>query len=450
MKKVITYGSFDLFHTGHYNLLKRAKALGDYLIVGVTTEQYDEYRGKMNVIDSLMERIENIKATGFADEIIIEDHPGQKVEDIQKYNVDIFAIGSDWTGAFDYLTDYCEVLYLERTKDVSSTMIRNKKFNIIRMGIIGSGRIANRFVPEAKYVSGINSEGVYNPNLESAKAFANRFELKFFTNDINYFFENVDAVYIASPHNTHYDYIKQSLSNGKHVLCEKPLTLSANQSRECFALAKEKNLILMEEIKTAYCPGFNKMLSIAKSGGIGKIKDIEGCFTKLVGSNMRELKKEENGGSVTELASYPLLPIIKLFGTDYNGLTFDSFRNNEGVDVFTKIYLKYPKAIATAKVGLGVKSEGELIISGTNGYIYVAPPWWKTQYFEVRYENIEENEKFFTKFLGDGLRYALSDFVSLVNGNTKKGNKLTEKESIAISEIIDKFLNDEGTNNINM
>ena len=101
MKKVITYGSFDLFHTGHYNLLKRAKALGDYLIVGVTTEQYDEYRGKMNVVDSLMERIENIKATGFADEIIIEDHPGQKVEDIQKFNVDIFAIGSDWTGTFD-------------------------------------------------------------------------------------------------------------------------------------------------------------------------------------------------------------------------------------------------------------------------------------------------------------------------------------------------------------
>lgn len=450
MKKVITYGSFDLFHTGHYNLLKRAKALGDYLIVGVTTEQYDEYRGKMNVVDSLMERIENIKATGFADEIIIEDHPGQKVEDIQKYNVDIFAIGSDWTGAFDYLTDYCEVVYLERTKDVSSTMLRNKKFNIIRIGIIGSGRIANRFVPEAKYVSGINSEGVYNPNLESAKAFANRFELKFFTNDINYFFENVDAVYIASPHNTHYGYIKQALSNGKHVLCEKPLTLSPSQSEECFSLAKEKNLILMEEIKTAYCPGFNKMLSIAKSGGIGKIKDIEACFTKLVGSNMRELKKEENGGSVTELASYPLLPIIKLFGTDYKELTFDSFKNNDGVDLYTKIHLKYPKSIATAKVGLGVKSEGELIISGTSGYIYVAPPWWKTQYFEVRYENMEENEKFFTKFLGDGLRYALSDFVSLVNGNTKKSSKLTDKESIAISEIIYKFLNNEGTNNMSM
>ena len=83
MKKVITYGSFDLFHEGHYNLLKRAKALGDYLIVGVTTEQYDESRGKLNIVDSLDKRIENVRQTGFADEIIVEDHPGQKVEDVQ-------------------------------------------------------------------------------------------------------------------------------------------------------------------------------------------------------------------------------------------------------------------------------------------------------------------------------------------------------------------------------
>ena len=92
MKKVITYGSFDLFHEGHYNILKRAKALGDYLIVGITTEQFDESRGKLNVVDSLVDRIENVKKTGFADLIIVEDHVGQKAEDIQKYNVDTFVL----------------------------------------------------------------------------------------------------------------------------------------------------------------------------------------------------------------------------------------------------------------------------------------------------------------------------------------------------------------------
>ena len=135
MKKVITYGTFDLFHEGHYKLLQRAKALGDYLIVGVTTEHFDEARGKVNVIDPIMERIENVKQTGFADEIIIEDHDGQKIEDIQKYGVDIFTLGSDWVGNYDYLRAFCEVVYLERTPDISSTMLRSREFQIVRTGI---------------------------------------------------------------------------------------------------------------------------------------------------------------------------------------------------------------------------------------------------------------------------------------------------------------------------
>jgi len=441
MKKVITYGSFDLFHEGHYNLLKRAKELGDYLIVGVTTEQYDEYRGKLNVIDSLMERIENVRRTGFADEIIVEDHVGQKVEDIQKYNIDIFVVGSDWKGKFDYLKQYCEVVYLERTKGISSTMLRNKKYNIVRLGVIGSGRIAKRFAPEVKYVSGVNLEGVFNPNIESAKSFAEQFELKFYTNDIDDFFSKIDAVYIASPHKTHYDYIIKALHNNKHVLCEKPMVLSAKQSQEVFNIAKEKNLVLMEGIKTAYCPGFSKLLSIAASGKIGEIKDVEATFTKLVSGNVRELNFEEIGGSVTELASYPLLAIFKLLGLNYEDIKFYSFRDENGVDLYTKIIMKYKDAIATAKVGLGVKSEGSLLISGTNGYIYVEAPWWKTQHFEIKYEDAEENEKFFYKFAGEGLRYELSDFISTINGNMKKVHKLTEKESTAIAEVIEKFIN---------
>ncbi len=140
MKKVITYGTYDLFHQGHYNLLKRAKQLGDYLIVGVTTEHFDESRGKVNVIDPIMDRIENVKKTGFADMIIVEDHDGQKIEDIQKYGVDIFTLGSDWEGAFDYLKAYCDVVYLDRTPNVSSTMLRSNKFDIVRVGIVGTGR----------------------------------------------------------------------------------------------------------------------------------------------------------------------------------------------------------------------------------------------------------------------------------------------------------------------
>ena len=133
MVKVITYGTYDLLHYGHIKLLERAKALGDYLIVGVTADDFDKTRGKINVQQSLMERVEAVRATGIADEIIIEEYEGQKIDDIRKYDIDIFTVGSDWVGYFDYLKEYCEVVYLERTQGVSSTEIRQEKRKIRRL-----------------------------------------------------------------------------------------------------------------------------------------------------------------------------------------------------------------------------------------------------------------------------------------------------------------------------
>ena len=317
VKKVITYGTFDLFHEGHYRLLQRAKALGDYLIVGVTTEEYDKARGKLGVVDSLVTRIENIKKTGFADEIIIEESQGQKFTDIKKYGIDIFTVGSDWVGSFDYLRDYCEVVYLDRTKDISSTMLREQNSHIQRIGIIGTGRIAERFIPEAKLVSGVNTQGVYNPHIENAKKFAKKWQINAYEN-IDAFYDDIDVVYIATPHETHYDYIKDSLSRGKHVICEKPMVLVKEQAEELFAYAKKQRLILFEGIKTAYCPGFHKLLGVAASGDIGAIRNIEACFTKLEDENTRELTNTMYGGSFTELGSYIMLPMLKLLGGDYD------------------------------------------------------------------------------------------------------------------------------------
>ena len=237
MKKVITYGTFDLFHQGHYNLLKRAKELGDYLIVGVTTEHFDEARGKVNVVDSVLERVENVRQTGLADEIIIEDHMGQKIEDIQKYGVDIFTVGSDWVGEFDYLNKFCKVVYLERTPDISSTILRKDKFQIVRIGIVGTGRIAPRFVSEAKFVSGLSIVACYNPNQDSAKVFVKKHPMECFIEDYEKFLEHVDAVYVASPNETHYDYAKKALLSGKHVLSEKPIAFTKAQTMELYDLA---------------------------------------------------------------------------------------------------------------------------------------------------------------------------------------------------------------------
>lgn len=439
MTRVITYGTFDLFHEGHYRLLKRAKALGDYLIVGVTTEAYDKTRGKLNVVDSLATRIENVKKSGFADEVIIEEMAGQKFNDIKKYHIDIFTVGSDWVGSFDYLKDYCKVIYLERTKNISSTMLREKNSRIQRIGIIGTGRIASRFIPEAKLVSGISTQGVYNPHAESTERFAKKWEINGYT-DLEEFYRDVDSVYIASPHETHYEYIKSALEHGKHVLCEKPMVLKRSQAEEVFGYAKEHGLILFEGIKTAYCPGFSKLLGIACSGIIGNIRNVEACFTKLERPESRELTQPVYGGSFTELGSYVMLPVLKILGENFEEVRFDSIRGEHGLDLFTRVSFQYPTGMATATCGLGVKSEGRLLIAGTLGYIVAEAPWWKTAYFEVHYENPDEVEKYSERFLGDGLRYEISDFLNMINQVGKSGFKLTRSESITLAGVMEEFM----------
>lgn len=440
MTTVITYGTFDLFHEGHYNILKRAKELGDYLIVGVTSENYDKSRGKLNVKQSVIERIENVKKSGFADKIIVEEYLGQKIEDIKKYKVDKFVIGSDWLGKFDYLKEYCEVIYLERTKGISSTQLRNAKAGIIKFGCVGAGRIAKRMCRESRYVSGINFDYIYARNIEKAQKFAEENDLKYYTDNYDNFLNEVDAVYIATPHLTHYDFAKKAILAGKHVLCEKPLVLKKEQAEELFKLAKENNVVLFEAVKTAYAPGFIRLISTAKSGMIGEIKDVDATFTKLIeNKDCREFDPQQAGGSITELATYPLLAIIKLLGLDYESFDSFSYKNEDGIDLYSKIILKYKNAIASANIGIGVKSEGELVISGTRGYIVVPAPWWKTEYFEVRYENPNKIDRCFVRFDEDGLRYEVAEFLNSIV-NKEDSFLLKQEESIKMCEIIEKCI----------
>lgn len=446
MVKVITYGTYDLLHQGHINLLRRAKELGDYLIVGVTSDSFDRGRGKLNVRNNVLERVEAVKATGYADEVIIEDYLGQKIDDIQKYDVDIFAIGSDWVGKFDYLNEYCKVVYLPRTEGISSTMLREESQEVYRMGIIGSGRIAHRFVPETKVVNGAEVTAVFNPNTEEAESFAKQYGIKTYT-DFDAFIHQVDVVYVASPHLTHFDYVKRCLMADKHVLCEIPFMLSKEQSLELYRLAEERNLVLMEASKTAYCPAFGHIITLVKSGIIGDVVDVKASISKMVEPPTRELDANQAGGAMTEHAPLTLLAIIKLLGIDWRDVSFHTKMEN-GVDVYTKGVINYPHATSSFTLGIGVKTEGNLVISGTKGYVYVPAPWWLTDYFEVRYEDQTKNKKFFYSYDGEGLRYEIQEFLSMIVNNRRSCYKLRRRESVAIAEIIEKYRNRENVTEI--
>lgn len=437
MKKIITYGTFDLLHQGHINLLRRAKELGDYLIVGITSDSFDRGRGKLNVRNNVLERVEAVKATGYADEVIIEDYLGQKIDDIQKYDIDIFAIGSDWQGKFDYLNEYCKVVYLPRTEGISSTMLRTGDQAIYRIGIIGSGRIATRFIPETKVVNGAQVVAVYNPNKDEAEAFAKMHDTEAFT-DFNAFITKVDAVYVASPHLTHYDYAKRALLANRHVLCEIPFVLARAEAIELYKLAEERNLVLLEASKTAYCPAFGHIVTLVKSGIIGDVVDVKASLSKQVLPPIRELDSTQAGGAMNEHASLCLMAIMRLLGVDWRDVSFHTKKEN-GVDIYTQGVINYPHATSSFTLGIGVKTEGNLVVSGTKGYVYVPAPWWLTDYFEVRYENQTCNKKYFYSYDGEGLRYEIQEFLSMIVNNRRSCYKLRRKESVAIVEIIEKY-----------
>ena len=125
MKRVITYGTFDLLHRGHINLLRRAKALGDYLIVVLSTDEFNLNMKNKVCVQSYEERKAILESLRYVDLVIPENNWEQKIEDVKLYQADIFCMGSDWEGKFDFLKDYCEVVYLPRTEGISTTKIKD-------------------------------------------------------------------------------------------------------------------------------------------------------------------------------------------------------------------------------------------------------------------------------------------------------------------------------------
>lgn len=432
MKKVITYGTYDLLHYGHIKLLERAKALGDYLIVGVTADDFDKTRGKINVQQSLMERVEAVRATGIADEIIIEEYEGQKIDDILKYDIDIFTVGSDWSGKFDYLKEYCQVVYLDRTKGVSSSEIRSEK-RLVKLGFVGDSIVIDKFLKESEYVNGIRAEAIYT---NSKRKMGVR-KVDSFEELLNI----VDAIYVFSKPENHYIQIKKALLNGKHVLCETPISLMNKQSEELHKLAEEKGCILMDSIKTAYSTAYERMVLLAKGGKIGKVVSIDAVATSLRDVELiEENKVDGTWNSINAWGPTAMLPIFQILGTNYKEKRIISKMLNDTFDIFTKIDFIYNSAVATIKVGKGVKSEGELVISGTKGYIYVPAPWWKTDYFEIRYENSSENQRYFYQLDGEGIRYELVAFLKAIE--TGKNRSYVSRDiSNTICKVIEDFYN---------
>lgn len=414
MTTVITYGTYDLLHHGHVRLLQRAKELGDYLIVGVTSDNFDRFRGKINVEQPLIERIEAVRNLGIADKIIVEEYEGQKIDDIQRYGVDIFTVGSDWVGYFDYLNEYCKVVYLDRTEGVSSSSIRSN-IRKISMGIVGDHEYLKRFYKESKYVNGLSIDYVLTRNTDTQAYDGTKL-----AQDYDELLDNVEAVYIHEYPELHYPMIKKALQKKKHVLCESPITINVDQYLELTELAKENNCILMDSLRTAFATAYERLLLMLKSGAIGDIKMVDVTCTSL---RSFEHGTSDKWNSICEWGPNAMLPVFQLLGTDYVDKRIISKLSPDDpkFDLMTKVDFVYSNAVATIKVGKGIKAESELIVSGTKGYAYVPSPWWKTDYFEIRYEDQSENKRFYYQLAGEGIRNELLAFKNhIMNRNNHR------------------------------
>lgn len=314
----------------------------------------------------------------------------------------------------------------------------------MRIGIIGTGRIAARFADTA--LTGVESiyiSCVYNPREESALRFIQQHNIQACTADWDEFVDNIDAAYVASPHETHYEYSRKLLLSGKHVLCEKPAALKKEQVRELIDIAQNNQLVYMEALKTAYCPGYKALIQIAESGRIGRIVEVEAAFSRLTPLNTREYKDDDCNGSFLEFGSYTLLPVLTLLGCEYEDVTFRTVRAQNGVDAYTKAFIEYKDEYidktAIVKTGLGAKTEGQLVVTGTNGYILAKSPWWLTKEFEVRYENPGKIERYRFGYEGTGLCYEVREFVHRIKNNDKKTVDISDNISIAMAGVMERF-----------
>ena len=208
---------------------------------------------------------------------------------------------------------------------------------------------------------------------------------------------------------------------------------------ELINLAKERDLVLMESIRTAYITAYERMLLLLKSGKIGSIISVDATCTSL--SSSERAGNNSHWGSLEAWGPTTLLPVFQILGTQNASFhIFTIGERDREYDVFTKLNISYPLATATIKVGNGVKSEGELIVSGTKGYVYVPAPWWKTDYFEIRYENPADNKRYFFQVEGEGIRYELVALIDAIRQG-KADYYIDRSITRMISSVMEKHKN---------
>lgn len=305
----------------------------------------------------------------------------------------------------------------------------------VKIGVIGTGSIATRFAEEVAHVQRTYIYSAYSPDEKELERYCDKFGITNDCESVEEMMENVDAVYIASPYLTHYQYAKMAMLSGKHVLCETPFTQTYKETQELYQLAEKKGLVLVLAWKTAFCPSFIQILDIIRQGVVGEAVELTATTTTLLGYGVTTSYNNER---LAENAIYGLLATLKIMGSDYTKVS-NFVKGDSNRLLYYDMTMEYDDSVAHVKAGTGVKSESSMVVSGTKGYIYVPAPWWMPAYFEIRYENQNYNKKLYFPYEESGLRYEIQYFIDRIHLKPTE-EFVTKEETLMLARIAEKYL----------
>ncbi len=316
-----------------------------------------------------------------------------------------------------------------------------------RWGILGAGRIAAKFCEALSFVQGSEVYAVASRDIQNAKAYAAKYNATraYDTYDDLIKDENVDIIYIATPHPFHYEQAMNCMRNNKAVLCEKPMSLTYRQTSEMIAFAEEKKLFLMEGMWTGCMPYIEKIQSLIDEDAIGKPQYVSAdfCFEAPVEMDGRLFNKSLGGGSVLDVGIYPVFLATLILGEPSNIKSVSKITST-GVDEYANIVMQYPNG-ETAHVlsGINFNSAIEAEIIGTKGTIKIKNPWFKATNFSVQSAD-GTTENFSMTHLCNGFEHEIKEVMLCLDHGLLQSNKMPHQLTLSISKILDEVLRQAG------
>lgn len=305
----------------------------------------------------------------------------------------------------------------------------------IRWGIIGLGNIANQFATDLKLIEEAELVAVASRSIDKANEFAVKQNCTKFYGTYEELFldDQIDIVYIATPHDSHAELSIKAIENGKHVLCEKPLSLSYNDALRMTEASKKHNKFFMEAFWTRFIPSIRELLSKVQSGGIGEVKYVKADFAYYNSElGIRLTDKKLGGGALYDIGVYPLFLSYIMLGIP-DEIIAKSTYHTTGVDLQTTMILQYKSAQSVLHAGLVSASDMKATISGTKGRIDIESPWFMTEGYSI-IEN-EYEEKFNIPNIGKGYAHEAIECHTCLKNNQIESTLWSHQNSLDLSKI---------------